>query len=843
MTKFKHVLVLILFILPMFALAPSLVASPNETLTSPTEADISLPAAFVEETLRVAVYAEPNTTLPAYATGGVYTDNYANVISLLTTAGFAVTAMTTQDILDHNLLAAEYDVLVLPNQLPKDEIVNLVKDYWLAGGGILSIDGSIGYCFYAGLIHESFEGGFELVPPASPGYWVTVNSTSFSTVEVSERHPVTKAYDVGTEFSAPDRNFTVVNGIELSPIMGDRLVPLINTTAYPLPLVSEFINPNKGGKLIHVPGDCDSFQTWQRQIIIDAIDYLAPRPKARVAIDFTHVPFYGVDSWDENVTWAPRFEIWRDSIVNHSSTFDKLYPIHGENLTANDLAPFDVLIINMPSINYTAGEITVIRDWVQNGGGLYLIGEYATSFLIEDQRIESIIEGLGITFYTGGEIIPGSSVITEFEEHPILEGVGSFVIPAGSYFNVTAPAYPVAYFGEPNIAMAGRDYGEGRILAIADVNAFDHNWIDDEDNMQLSINVINWLSSGPAKVLVYADGYAVNHPNYVPLNGPVAQALNDLGIPFYLTFDEEYFNMSLFRDDWDMVVYDNGQYNTEDKQSHLIDFVAGGGELIISTYRINETVGAYFGVKMNNTIGTLPPTVYLWEQGHPIFNLPAAYGETTLNSSLDVGYGTYAINFTTYANATPLAGYTAAHAGAAITIGAGGNVIVNGPLITLYNEDTDDSTYADNLEIWENEIAFLYFDRPTIDHPDDVTYMETETGNEITWTGTADAGPWEYVVRENGSIVEAGHWTGGALTFNVDGVNASLTEYELTVFDTLGYSASDLVVLNVTEYIAPTTTTTTTGAPLDPTLLLIIGGAVVGVVIIIIIMMQLKKKK
>ncbi|MGD9397955.1 MAG: hypothetical protein PVJ05_16070, partial [Candidatus Thorarchaeota archaeon] len=68
MARLKHVLVLTILILPMFVLAPTLVASPNEALVSPEKVDTSLPAQFVEETLRVAVYAESNLTLPAYAT-------------------------------------------------------------------------------------------------------------------------------------------------------------------------------------------------------------------------------------------------------------------------------------------------------------------------------------------------------------------------------------------------------------------------------------------------------------------------------------------------------------------------------------------------------------------------------------------------------------------------------------------------------------------------------------------------------------------------------------------------------------------------------------------------------
>jgi hypothetical protein len=205
---------------------------------------------------------------------------------------------------------------------------------------------------------------------------------------------------------------------------------------------------------------------------------------------------------------------------------------------------------------------------------------------------------------------------------------------------------------------------------------------------------------------------------------------------------------------------------------------------------------------------------------------------------LDLGFGTDALNLTVHANATGIAGYSA-YSGASIVLGAGGDVIFNGAFITIYNEDTDDSTYLDNQEIWENEIAFLYYDRPTIDHPADVTYMETETGNEIVWNPVADAGPWEYAIWINGSTDGFEPWLGGPIAINVDGVNASITTYEILVRDRLGYEIGDEVILNVTEYIAPGPT----GPGLDPMLLLIIGGAIAGVVIILIVFTQMKKKK
>ncbi len=821
----------------MFALAPSLVASPNETLMSTNEADFSLPATFVEETLRVAVYAEDNTTLPSYATGGVYTDYSANIISLLESEGYAVTALTTQNILDHQLMAADFDTFVLANQLPKDNIINLVKDYWLAGGSILSFGGSIGFCFYTGMIDSSLAGGFQLAPIASPGYWA-YSDVPLSNVSIMQRHPITQDYQVSDSTLMPAGNYTVFNGIGLDGIIGDEFIPLVRHNYSGLtPVASGFDNPAQGGKIVHLPGNCSTIPSWLNPMITESIDWLAPRPKANIAIDYTHHPFYGVDSWDENVSNIPRYNLWRDYAVSHSFTFDKLYPKASNELTAADIAPFDVLVLNLPYINYTTAEMTVIQTWVENGGGLYVMADAV--WTDSQLNLNELLSDWGLAISQGFANLP-TDTTSEFVDHPVLEGVSVLSFHTGEYLNISGDAYPIVNFSS-NIALAGAEAGNGRVILAGDINFLQATYIGEEDNVQFSINILNWLSSGPAKVLVYADiSSSLLHPNIVPLNGPVAQSLNNLGIPFFMTSNKTYFNMSLFRDDWDMVVFDNTMWTTTSYQPHLVDFVADGGKLLFSTWKIDATTGAYFGVELANALTTLP-TVYLYESSHPIFNIPAFYGSSTIESDLNI-LGTDGLNYTTFANATPLAGFTATEKGAAIALGADGKVIVNGAALTLYYQDTDNSTYPDNVELWTNQIAFMYYDRPTINHPDDVTYMETETGNEISWTATADAGAWEYIVKENGSIIETGLWNGGAITINVDGVNASLTDYQLTVFDRLGYSASDLVVLNVTEYVEPTTTTTTgTGTPLDPMLLLLIGvGAVVVIVIIIIVM---KKKK
>jgi hypothetical protein len=526
--------------------------------------------------------------------------------------------------------------------------------------------------------------------------------------------------------------------------------------------------------------------------------------------------------------------MWRDALVSRGYTFDKLQPSTAGNLTSSNLAGYDMLVIPMSEHNYTNAEVATVTEWVDNGGGLLVFGDW--TYDLADKQEQNKL--LGAFDLWNNYTVSANNVVDSYEAHPIIEGCASLQFVSPGALNYTGAAYPLWYDADGNTVVAGQEFGSGRIIFTGDLDPLGHNQIGNVDNFQFGLNVANWLTAATAKVLVYADIWTAAHPNAVPLKGPVAQALNDLGIAFYMTSDLTYFNISLFRDDWEMVVFDNTQWGSSGYQPHLVDFVAGGGKLVFSTWGLNPEVGAYFGVGVASYIGD-PTTVLISEPTHPIFNLPAPYGADNISTTLDLGFTTDALNLTTHANATAIAGYSA-YTGAAITLGVGGNVIVNGPLLTIYDDDTDDSTYPDNLEIWENEIAFLYFDRPTIDQPADVTYMETETGNEITWTPVADAGPWEYVFKVNGTPVEGGRWFGGSFTFNVDGVNASLTEYELTVFDRLGYGVSDLVILNVTEYVAPPPGP---GIPIDPTLLLIIGGAIGAVLILAVVCSKRGKKE
>jgi len=833
MKQIKHVLVLLLLILPMFALAPTLVASPNNTPMSYEKVDTSLPAQFVKETLRVAVYAESNLTLPAYATGGVYTDHYQNVIDLLESAGYAVTAISTQDILDHKLKVADYDAFVLPNQLPRESIINQIKDYWLGGGGVLNFGASFGFLCYSGLIDSSLEGEFNLYPIDGTGVWTYAGLTGdelYDGIYVDQRNPVTKSLEEDAVYPYAG-NQTLLGGFYLAPILGARYLELAHQDGQPTyTSIAGFDNPDRGGKIAFITGNCSSFENWIKPVIVDSIDWLAPRPKGRILYDLTHTPVYGVDTWDNDYAQDTITQIdMRGFLVNRSYTFDKLYPPN--TLSSANLEGYDILVVCDPDVNFTAAEVAAVTAWVNAGGSILGIADHTLS---RNQNMNYLLSnmdiGMNLTAVGTNSLIPSDVHLTH-------EGCATMsclapgaVSTAGSAFSIWKDAAGVPVIG-------GDEYGNGRVILIADGAIMRDVRIASTDNAQALINFANWLSAATAEVLFYVDNLNLD----TPYDAPAVDALNDLGIPFYLTFTNSYMNLSLYSQQWDLVILDScwpGIYPYFDDFSSYLDT---GGELLVSWHMMDSytsnplysKVGFEFSAEYPNS-----QPFYIWSPSHGIFNYPNDYGSLNFTQGYDIG--DEGDLMTVYSNATVLAGLTETNqpGNATIVYGFGGHVLWNGYLLDQLTGDVDESTYSDAFELWENEIAFMYYDRPMINHPADVTYMETETGNEITWTPVADAGPWEYIVRENGSIIDSGHWGGGSITIDVDGVNASITEYQLTVFDRLGYSASDMVNLNVTEYVAPTTTG---GLPIDPTILVIV--AAVGVVIIIIIIIVMKKKK
>jgi len=85
---------------------------------------------------------------------------------------------------------------------------------------------------------------------------------------------------------------------------------------------------------------------------------------------------------------------------------------------------------------------------------------------------------------------------------------------------------------------------------------------------------------------------------------------------------------------------------------------------------------------------------------------------------------------------------------------------------------------------------------PSINQPNDTSYEEGSTGNEIVWNPD-DINPYRYEVARGGTVVTNLFWNGSTITEDIDGLSAGTYIYICTVYDKAGNSISDSVTVTV----------------------------------------------
>ncbi|MFX0057111.1 MAG: hypothetical protein ACFE85_01920 [Candidatus Hodarchaeota archaeon] len=654
---------------------------------------------FVPRNIRIAIYDEPNVTVPSYGEP-VLTYNYNNIEYILTTAGYTVSNLTTTQILNHELTTAKFDVFVLVDNLPRESIVNYVKEFWLGGGAILSFDSAISYLCYAGILPPESEG--------DNGYFLYWDYLVSATQNVTLRHPISKSYALGENFTNFNSDFAT---FFWSALMGTSIssdlykIATINGNDNAATVVAYEPTIFSGGKVVHI---LTNFQLDADDLVVDAVEWLCPRPKGRILFDLSHLPYYGIDPWDTLADYYPRFEIIRDYLVNRSYTIDKLYPSVSGNLTTANLAPYDVLVIALSNYNFTSSEVSVVTNWVNSGGNLLIFGEN-TILNTQNENVNYLLKNFDLKINLTSS---GSGAATYQIEHPIHEGCSQLTVSAPGKVVYSGNAFPILGSDADNIFIAGQEYGDGRIILMSDIAPFRDSTIMSTDNLQYGINLLNWLTASQAEVLLYLDQTGPPDPNDNYYRAPVTNALNDLGVPFYLTYTIYYFNLSMSFNEYPLAIIDNPVAYIGGYFSDVLNYMKSGGHLIISTYSYGVTSGDplwdYLGFEPTGDTFSTPQPIYIWDNTHPIFNTPADYGATSISSTYNYVI-TDVCNLTIYGNATAIAGLTssASSEGVAVILGAEGRSIANAMLVTTYIDDTDDSTYPDAQELWENEIAYM----------------------------------------------------------------------------------------------------------------------------------------
>ncbi|MCG3220277.1 MAG: hypothetical protein H7641_02760, partial [Candidatus Heimdallarchaeota archaeon] len=92
---------------------------------------------------------------------------------------------------------------------------------------------------------------------------------------------------------------------------------------------------------------------------------------------------------------------------------------------------------------------------------------------------------------------------------------------------------------------------------------------------------------------------------------------------------------------------------------------------------------------------------------------------------------------------------------------------------------------------------------PTINHPNDISYEQGTTGNNIIWTPT-DSNPYWYNITLNSILTSHDDpWTGGNIVMDIDGLPLGIHTVVCSVFDLEGLMISDTVEVEVTSTAPP----------------------------------------
>ncbi len=207
----------------------------------------------------------------------------------------------------------------------------------------------------------------------------------------------------------------------------------------------------------------------------------------------------------------------------------------GSPITDQNLQEHDVLIVMAPARNYTDDEIQSIKKFVNDGGGLFLLGDnwgvedgnenyaynlLAQSFGLSFSYNEALVDSenyIGLHDFVIISDIQSSSLTTNLDKLNYMQGSyikdpGSSEIQAlsssnswGDQLTLTDSGFSEPDFNKDPNEVSGPlpvlttlDYGQGRVVFFGSVRSFNNAWIYRSDNWKLGINSVNWLAGRPA---------------------------------------------------------------------------------------------------------------------------------------------------------------------------------------------------------------------------------------------------------------------------------------------------------------------------------------------------------
>lgn len=175
-----------------------------------------------------------------------------------------------------------------------------------------------------------------------------------------------------------------------------------------------------------------------------------------------------------------------------------------ENLDSGILARYDILVLFFPVVALTSGELSAVLSFVEDGGGLLLVGADASNWWeFRSTNLNSLSTTFGITFQS----TTVTEIITTFSVHNITYGVSELHTEGDDIdactLSVSAPAISIINSTKGSV-VAISESGLGRIVCVGGPAPF-YMYRKGasgygNSHFQFSLNVIDWLARNPERL-------------------------------------------------------------------------------------------------------------------------------------------------------------------------------------------------------------------------------------------------------------------------------------------------------------------------------------------------------
>lgn len=215
----------------------------------------------------------------------------------------------------------------------------------------------------------------------------------------------------------------------------------------------------------------------------------------------------GVTSTTAETYWEGALSGWAVDLVNYGYSVETL-PVsgqitYGQSSNAQDLSNYKVFVVDEPNIKFTSSEKTAILQFVQHGGGLFMISDHATSDRNGDgwdspmiwNDLMSGTNPFGITF-DSANFSQTSSNIPNLSNDTVINGPygsvtqvkwsggTSMTLNTSANSTVKGVVYKTSSsFGNSNVLVAHAQYGTGKVVAISDSSPFEDGTGDPNDQL------------------------------------------------------------------------------------------------------------------------------------------------------------------------------------------------------------------------------------------------------------------------------------------------------------------------------------------------------------------------